>query len=122
MVQVNILGGYDNVTFPQGSTSQSTASALDWGGALESYTGPTPGWVTPPAVPASGATATNNFGVTAAAIITNAGTQSAAVQVNGVNVTAATGAAVWSTILIPPGGTIKFTYSVAPTWIWMLVN
>lgn len=37
MVQINVLGGYDNVTFPPGATSQSTVAALDWGAALESY-------------------------------------------------------------------------------------
>lgn len=49
MVNVSVLGGYDNVTFPPGETAQSTVSTLDWGGALESYGGGTLGIASTPA-------------------------------------------------------------------------
>lgn len=49
MVNVNVLGGYDNVTFPPGETAQSTVSTLNWGAALESYGGGTLGVASTPA-------------------------------------------------------------------------
>lgn len=49
MVNINVLGGYDNVTFPPGETAQSTVSTLDWGAALESYGGGTLGIASTPA-------------------------------------------------------------------------
>lgn len=36
MPLINVVGGYDGVTFPPGTTNQSTAPGLDIGGALES--------------------------------------------------------------------------------------
>ena len=48
MVNQNVLGTYDNVTFPPGTTAQSTTSTLDWGAALESYAGPSSTLFDPP--------------------------------------------------------------------------
>lgn len=45
----NVLGTYDGVTFPPGTTAQSTVAALDWGGALETYGGGTLGIASTPA-------------------------------------------------------------------------
>lgn len=36
MPQVNVVGGYDGVSFPPGTTNQSTAAGMDIGAALES--------------------------------------------------------------------------------------
>lgn len=39
MPQVNVVGGYDGVSFPPGTTNQSTAAGMDIGAALESSGG-----------------------------------------------------------------------------------
>lgn len=49
MVNINVVGTYDGVTFPAGTTNQSTVSTLDIGGALESSGGGNPLGYTSPA-------------------------------------------------------------------------
>lgn len=78
------------------------------------------GAVTTPAVAASTATTTNTTGYRLAVLIKLGSTAPTAMVVNGVTTTAFIGAV--STIMsvtLDPGGTISFTYSVVPTWIWV---
>lgn len=69
--------------------------------------------VSSPAVPATGVTAANGTGTVVAVTVT--GGTLTAVTVNGTQ--AGTTAGLY---LVPPGGTIAITYSVAPTWAWAL--
>lgn len=68
--------------------------------------------ITQPAVPAStvAATNTNPFPV---AVAVSGGTVTV-IAVNGVTQYTATG----NTVVVPAGGTVTLTYSVAPTWTW----
>lgn len=66
-----------------------------------------------PAVPATTVNATNNTGTIIAATIT--GGTLTAVTVNGSQVGTTAG-----TYLVPAGGTINITYTVAPSWTWAL--
>jgi len=73
--------------------------------------------VSTPSVPSSGTASTNlvtNTTGTVVAVTISAGTLTF-VYVNGVQAGAADG-----TYLVPVGGTISITYSVAPTWAWAL--
>jgi hypothetical protein len=69
--------------------------------------------VASPAVPASTVNATNSTG-TVVAVTISAGTLTSVV-VNGTQAGTTAG-----TYLVPVGGTISITYSVAPTWAWAL--
>lgn len=69
--------------------------------------------VSSPAVPATTVAATNSTG-TVVAVTISAGTLTSVV-VNGVQAGTTAG-----TYLVPVGGTISVTYSVAPTWAWAL--
>lgn len=69
--------------------------------------------VSSPAVPATTVAATNSTG-TVVAVTISAGTLTSVV-VNGVQAGTTAG-----TYLVPVGGTISITYSVAPTWAWAL--
>lgn len=80
------------------------------------FTGGTPALsagntITPPSVPASGVTATNNSGLNV--LVTVSGGTLTAVTVNGAQVGTTDGS-----YLLPARGTISITYSVAPTWTW----
>jgi hypothetical protein len=68
--------------------------------------------VTTPAVPASTGTATNTNAFPVAVAVSG-GTVSV-IAVNGVTIYSATG----NTVVVPPGGTVGLTYTVAPTWVW----
>lgn len=67
--------------------------------------------VSPPAVPATTVAAVNPYGMNAWVTI-SAGTLTSVV-VNGVQVGTTAGS-----YLVPSGGSISITYSVAPTWVW----
>jgi hypothetical protein len=69
--------------------------------------------VSSPAVPLTTVPATNTTG-TVVAVTISAGTLTSVV-VNGVQAGTTAG-----TYLVPVGGTISITYSVAPTWVWAL--
>lgn len=73
----------------------------------------TPASIAAPAVPATTVAATNTFSSVIAATIT--GGTLTNVSVNGSTVGTTAG-----TYLVPAGGTISITYSVAPTWTWQL--
>lgn len=73
MVQINVLGGYDNVTFPPGATNQSTVAALDWGGALESYGSASLGNVSPSSNNYLGWTMTTEDATSSVAVTTGNG-------------------------------------------------
>lgn len=68
--------------------------------------------VATPAVPASTVTATNNNAFPVAVAVT--GGTVTVISVNGVTQATATG----FTAVVPAGGTIAITYTVAPTWVW----
>ena len=72
---------------------------------------PNPPAVTTPAVPASTVTATNTNAFPVLVVVT--GGTLTVVAVNGTTVGSAAGSYV-----VPAGGTIAITYSVAPTWAW----
>lgn len=65
-----------------------------------------------PAVPATGVAIINNLPFVVGVSIT--GGTVTQVQVAGITVATATGV----TVMLPPGQTIKLTYSSAPTWSW----
>jgi hypothetical protein len=69
--------------------------------------------VSSPAVPATTVAATNSTGTVVAVTIT--GGTLTSVVVNGSQAGTTAG-----TYLVPVGGTISITYSVAPTWAWAL--
>lgn len=71
--------------------------------------GPT---IAQPAVPASTGTVTNNNNFPVA--VTVSGGTVTVIAVNGTTIYTATG----NTVIVPIGGTIGLTYSVAPTWVW----
>ena len=70
-----------------------------------------PAAVATPSVPASTVAQVNSTGVDVSVVITG-GTMTN-VSVNGSTVGAGAG-----TYVVPAGGTITMTYSVAPTWVW----
>jgi hypothetical protein len=78
-------------------------------------TQPNPPVVATPAVPASTVAATNNTGGPVSVAV--AGGTVTVIAVNGTTIYTATG----NTVVVPPGGTIALTYSVAPTWTWASV-
>lgn len=71
------------------------------------------GFITAPAIPASGSTATNLSGVDVMVYLAG-GTLTGNVEINGHGVLAVTNTGYY----LPAGATIKLTYSVAPTWAW----
>ena len=75
----------------------------------------TPPAVTTPAVPASGATVTNQTGCDVAVYLSG-GTVSR-ITVGGTAVLRAAPA----TVYLPAGATIALAYSAAPTWVWQAV-
>lgn len=80
----------------------------------------TPGPITPPSIPASTVAATNTSGLPATVSISGGTVTVVAVAaVGGSFVTVATSTPC--TVVVPPGGQIKMTYSVVPTsWGWTL--
>lgn len=74
-----------------------------------------PPTIAQPAVPASTGTVTNNTGGYVAVAV--AGGTVSVIAVNGVTIYAATG----NTVIVPPGGNVGLTYTVAPTWTWTAV-
>ena len=94
-------------------TGQNVSVSLTGGtvtGVLVSS--PTAPVITTPAVPASTVTATNtnNFPVSVAVT----GGTVTVIAVNGVTIYTTTG----NTVVVPIGGTVAITYTVAPTWAW----
>jgi hypothetical protein len=75
--------------------------------------------VTTPAIPASTVVVTNTTGRRVLVMLKNGATTMSSLSVNGV----VAGVPVTASQLIPvtlePGGTINFTYTVAPTWVWI---
>jgi hypothetical protein len=89
---------------------------ISWPAAWsEVVNGPAAGAVTTPAVPASTVAVNNSSGFPVQVVITG-GTMTAVI-VGGVTV--GTGA---GTYVVPAGGTISMTYTVAPTWAWSQAN
>lgn len=91
---------------------------LDYGSAAEcrikNCAGYNPfGFISAPAVPASNTPITNLTGVDVMVYLTG-GTLTGNVEVNGHGVLQATNTGYF----LPAGGTIKLTYSAAPTWTW----
>ena len=77
-------------------------------------TAPNPQVVTTPAVPATTVTATNSNAFPVAVVIAANGATISAVTVGGSGVGTAAG-----TYVVPPGGTISISYTIAtPTWVW----
>lgn len=77
--------------------------------------------VTTPAVAASTAATTNTTGRRVIVFIKVGGTAITACSVNGVVVTTFINlaAAAATQVMLEPGGTIAFTYTVVPTWVWV---
>lgn len=71
------------------------------------------GFISAPAIPASGATETNLTGVDVMVYLVG-GTLTGNVEINGHGVMQQTNTAYY----LPAGATIKLTYSVAPAWSW----
>jgi hypothetical protein len=71
------------------------------------------GFITAPAIPASGVATTNRTGVDVTVYL-NGGTLTANVQISGHGVLGTTNVPYF----LPAGETITLTYSVAPTWQW----
>ena len=90
----------------QGGTNYS-CNGCEWAFTIGTPT------VNAPAVPGNGVAATNTTGSIVQVVIS--GGTLTAVVVNGVTVGTVAG-----TYLVPIGGTISITYSVAPTWTWAL--
>ena|SRR6185437_3753054 len=84
-----------------------------------------PGAVTAPSIPASTVAVQNPTGLNCqVSILTGTLTViSVAPLVNGVAGTfTQVGTTAPANISVPPGGFIKMTYSVAPTWVWVATN
>ena len=85
----------------------------------------TPGAVTAPTVPASTVAAQNPTGLNCqVSLLTGTTTViSVAPLVNGAAGTyTQVGTTSPANVSVPPGGFIKVTYSVAPTWVWIATN
>ena len=74
-----------------------------------------PGVITPPAVLASGTSYQNASGLPA--LVTVAGGTVSAIAINGTATGLTSGP-----VFVPSWGTVKLTYSVAPTWSWQLMD
>lgn len=105
-------------TAVQNSTGQNVDVAVTGGtitGIRVDYpTGQAPP-VTAPAVPASTTPVTNTNAFPVAVAVT--GGTVTVIAVNGTTQFTATG----NTVIVPAGGTVAITYSVAPTWTWTAV-
>jgi hypothetical protein len=99
----NQSGQYAIATFT-GGTVQTVVSTI-----------PNLPTVATPAVPASTVTATNNTGYPVLVALT--GGTTTVISVNGTTVATTTPA----NVVVPNGGTIAVTYSVAPSWTWTAV-
>ena len=111
-----ILGGYIGLT-NIGAYGGTASVSVNGAANLEIISLNQPrGWVTPPAVPASGTPLNNPFWRHANVYIN--GTMTSPVQINGVS----TGLPDTGTGLyrVPSGATITLTYSSAPSWTWEL--
>lgn len=96
-------------------TGQNVAVSL-LTGTVQSVlvTAPNPPTVSTPAVPATTVTATNSNGFPVQVVVGANGATISAVTVNGSSVGSAAG-----TYVVPAGGTIALSYTVAtPTWTW----
>lgn len=102
-----------------GTTGTILLNAASTGNHVSGNVGYNPvGSVTPPAVPATTVTATNNFGTDATVYVV--GTTVTAITVSGV-ATGAAGTATGTAVRVPSGSTIALTYaSGTPTWTWFL--
>lgn len=80
----------------------------------------TPGPVTPPAIPATTVAQANPYGVPVSVVITGGTISIVATAPAGSSTFTTVGAGPGS-YTVPPGGSIKLTYSVVPTsWSWTL--
>lgn len=117
-VTVAITGTVSSVVINEiTQTPAATYTLPGFGTILLTYsTPPTWTWTPPvaPSVPASGVAANNPFAFPVPVTITG-GTVSA-VSINGVSQPGTSGY-----FLVPVGGTITITYSVAPIWSWATV-
>jgi|HubBroStandDraft_2_1064218.scaffolds.fasta_scaffold01875_10 hypothetical protein len=85
---------------------------------LYACTGPnsnTPSSLTP-AVPASGTPQNNTSGVPV--VVTLSGGTITAVAISGVTQSVNGSNTIAGSFVVPAGGSITLTYSVAPTWVW----
>lgn len=110
----------------QGENSGSYgAQILENPGYASSPAAISPGAVTAPAVPASTVAVQNPTGLNCQVSILT-GTLTVIQVAPLVNGAAGTYTQVGTTapanVSVPPGGFIKMTYSVAPTWVWIATN
>lgn len=78
--------------------------------------------VTTPAVGASTVAVANTTGFPVEIFIKNGTTAPTVVTLNGVAITGfytLVASAFWGPVMLEPGGTIAFTYTVVPTWKWV---
>lgn len=113
----NIIGPNGTVAGTAGVISLNAAST---GNKVFGNTGYNPvGSVTPPAVPATTVTATNNFGTDATVYVTGSTVTAVTVAGTATGVVGLASGAV--PVRVPSGSTIALTYaSGTPTWTWFL--
>jgi hypothetical protein len=110
----NALTGKINL-LPSGSATLPVTTKVVGGNNLEiTSLAQTRGTVTPPAIPTSGAALQNPFWRNA--MVTISGGTVSAIAVDGTTLTGVTSGVV----MVPSGRTITLTYTVAPTWSWIL--
>lgn len=98
------------------TTGQNVDVAVTGGTITGILVAPVPAYpaVLAPAIPSSTVAQANNTGLPAAVTVT--GGTVTVIAVNGVSSGLTSG-----TVVVPAGGTITLTYSVAPTWAWSTV-
>ena len=83
----------------------------------------TPGPIAAPSIPATGVAAANTSGLAASVSISGGTVTVVAVAPAGSSTYTTVATSTPSTVTVPPGGSIKMTYSVVPTaWGWTLVS
>lgn len=112
----NVISGNHLVAGVTGTVGLNSASV---GNQVHGNSGYNPvGSVTPPAVPATTVTATNNFGTSASVYVV--GSTVTVIKVAGVT-TGLTGTTTGTLVRVPSGSTVALTYaSGTPTWTWFL--
>ena len=110
-----VVSGAPGTAATVNSLTTATIPTEDSGGKLYGGFQPAPdaGYITPPAVPATTVTYTNAFDSDAAVTVSGGTVTVIAVDGHATGITS-------GTVIVPVGKTIAITYSVAPSWNWVL--
>ena len=104
---------------PAAGPNPAVTTILENQGYAASPANITPGALTPPTIPASTVAAQNPSGLSATVVISGGTVTVVATAPAGSSTYTTVATSTPATVSVPPGGTIKMTYSVVPTsWSW----